>query len=687
MYRLPILSDQPLISVVIPVFNAEKYIRRCLDSVTGSTLKNIEIVCVDDGSSDGSLAILNEYKNKDARIRVLSQHHLFAGAARNTGIDSARGEFIHFLDADDWIDEGAYEKWYRLAKDNDAEVCACMHYNVNSKNGKYVACRQAAYPGKQDEYFRLANIHKDPDELIFGNVVPWNKIYLRSFLIENDIRFDSLICAEDRSFYFAVIYKAERVVTVRELWIYHTVNNPSSLDGSDIRLANFDVHFQSFEIIWNLFKDADDHIKRKTLSTCIGDAIYYYKKSIGTRYEENIKNLMYRGWSEYLTVFGDDLFSQSWFKGYLEIVKDIEQKEGKITIQPTGAQDGTKTLVFSFDEKYAKYFSVALLSLIDHVSPDKRYEIIVLHDILSKEKQKILKGLMPVNMVIRFISVKTYAEVFLGNLKSKISSQNWCVATFYDLLIPLLMPGYERVLKCDSDMIFQANIDELFDIPFDGKKLIAVKDTVHLAYSLYPESVFLKKQVVFINNDLRIDNLQEYFNAGVLLFNNRAIDRQEYFSRMIQSLLFSVLPAVDQDVLNFIFKNNVKFISERFNFQYYLFKAVTEYSSNRVTEAYLQAANNPLIIHYTTHIKPWNTPGCAFGTVFWSYARRSPFYEEIIYDNLSGKQTCKHEAAFFSKIRKAFILILKKLQRGFYYLQKYGFIYTLKRCWVKLTKS
>ena len=318
--------NQPLISVVIPVFNAGKFLHRCLDSVISSTLKNIEIICIDDGSTDNSLAILNEYKNKDPRIKVLSQVHSFAGTARNTGIIIARGVYIHFLDADDWIDVQAYEKWYKLAKDSDAEVCTCMHYDVNNKTGKCVAARCAAYQKKADEYLSITNLHKEPGYLINGVVVPWNKIYLRTFLIDNNIRFDHLICAEDRSFYFAVIYKAKRIAMVREYWIFHAINISSSLCGSDIRLANFDVHFRSFEIIWDIFKDAEDNIKRELLVICMADSMYFYKKSIGTKYEESIKNQMYNGWAGYFSILGNSVLKQSWFKDFLAIVKDREQK-------------------------------------------------------------------------------------------------------------------------------------------------------------------------------------------------------------------------------------------------------------------------------------------------------------------------------------------------------------------------
>ncbi len=209
------IDEWPIISVVIPVFNAEKYLHKCLNSIINSTLKNIEIICVNDGSEDNSLSVLNEYKRKDSRIRVLSQNHSHAGVARNAGLAVAKGEYIHFMDADDWIDETAYEKWYQIAKSCNADVCDCMHYNVDIQTNAALPAGDVIYKTR-NEYLRITNLKKDLEHLAFGVVVPWNKIYLRKFLVDNNIHFDSLICAEDRSFYFSVIFSAERIVEIKE---------------------------------------------------------------------------------------------------------------------------------------------------------------------------------------------------------------------------------------------------------------------------------------------------------------------------------------------------------------------------------------------------------------------------------------------------------------------------------------
>ena len=96
------MNKETKVSVIIPVYNAEKYLRQCLDSVVNQTLRDIEIICVDDGSTDGSIEILREYEQKDSRVKVLCQKNQYAGVARNNGLSHASGEYVFFMDSDDY---------------------------------------------------------------------------------------------------------------------------------------------------------------------------------------------------------------------------------------------------------------------------------------------------------------------------------------------------------------------------------------------------------------------------------------------------------------------------------------------------------------------------------------------------------------------------------------------------------
>ena len=130
----------PVISVIIPVYNAEKYLEKCLNSVIKQTLKDIEIICINDGSTDGSLNILQKYSEKDKRFIIIDQKNSGQSVARNKGLSVAKGEFIGFVDSDDWIDDDFYEKLYDAAIEYKADIAAgnILRVNENETNVFYV---------------------------------------------------------------------------------------------------------------------------------------------------------------------------------------------------------------------------------------------------------------------------------------------------------------------------------------------------------------------------------------------------------------------------------------------------------------------------------------------------------------------------------------------------------------------
>lgn len=120
------MSDSPLISVIIPVYNVEKYLHRCLDSVIEQTYKNLEVILIDDGSTDHSGEICDDYAAKDVRIHVIHQENQGVSAARNKGLDTAKGEYIAFVDSDDYILPEMYAKMLECIIENNVDFCVCQ---------------------------------------------------------------------------------------------------------------------------------------------------------------------------------------------------------------------------------------------------------------------------------------------------------------------------------------------------------------------------------------------------------------------------------------------------------------------------------------------------------------------------------------------------------------------------------
>ncbi len=215
----------PLISVIIPVYNVEKYLRRCLDSVIVQTYRNLEIICVDDGSVDESGKICDQYAVRDARIKVIHQENQGLSAARNRGLDAADGEYIAFVDSDDYILEDMYKKMLDKLLNYNVDLCVCQ-WQYEFSDGRQVVKRKNIDP---TIYGRKASL-EFARFLYRGNyengvvVAAWNKLYRRALL--DKIRFEGRI-HEDEAFCGRIMAKNISVYVMEEQFYVYAQNGDS----------------------------------------------------------------------------------------------------------------------------------------------------------------------------------------------------------------------------------------------------------------------------------------------------------------------------------------------------------------------------------------------------------------------------------------------------------------------------
>lgn len=214
-------DSQIKVSVIIPCYNVEKYLRECLDSVVNQTLKEIEIICVDDGSTDSTPQILEEYAAKDSRFTILHQKNQFAGVARNNGMKIARGKYLCFLDSDDVFDLKMLEKAFKRAEKYAAEIVLWGAYVF--KNTLSDAVQE---PG-------VLNFSKIPPKNVFsadeccseifqlGWGVPWNKLFLTSFVRKNHLKFQKLRTSNDIFFVYSALVSAQKISALKEALLYY----------------------------------------------------------------------------------------------------------------------------------------------------------------------------------------------------------------------------------------------------------------------------------------------------------------------------------------------------------------------------------------------------------------------------------------------------------------------------------
>ena len=215
------------ISVILPVFNVAPYLEESLDCLINQTLKDIEIICVDDGSTDNSIDIIKSFLKKDNRIKLLINEHSFAGGARNAGLKVASGEYIMFLDPDDYYDRVMCEELYNIIVDHKTDMTICGVYNVEKKTKKYLP---PSYKKYINDFFnnKIFSVKDLKDDIWFFLVYPYNKIYRKNFLLESQIKFQVLKNTNDASFAYETLIAAKSISLVNKAYYYYRRYRPNN---------------------------------------------------------------------------------------------------------------------------------------------------------------------------------------------------------------------------------------------------------------------------------------------------------------------------------------------------------------------------------------------------------------------------------------------------------------------------
>lgn len=227
----------PAVSVIIPVYNVEDYLRECLDSVCNQTLNDIEIICIDDGSTDSSLDILNEYAKNDERIRIITQENKGPSSARNTGFDNAKGKYVYCMDSDDYIELEALEKLYDIAEDKSIDCVMFKLINFDDETGEKYPTRYYDMAFLKELVGEEVFSHRDiGGKLFYITVSPPGKFFNRKIL--DGIRFEEGIIFEDNPFFVEVLLKAKRLLFLDE-YLYNRRIRSNSLMTSKKNFTDY----------------------------------------------------------------------------------------------------------------------------------------------------------------------------------------------------------------------------------------------------------------------------------------------------------------------------------------------------------------------------------------------------------------------------------------------------------------
>ena len=332
------------VSVIMPVYNVEEYLKHSLDCLTNQTLRDIEIICVDDESEDLSREIITGYTNKDSRVKLLTQKHSFAGAARNLGLKHACGEYVMFLDPDDYCDVTMLETLYNQIEKDNTDMTLCGIYSVSESGIKYLAPSYQTYVNAllDNRIFTIEDVGNDIYTFL---VYPYNKIYKRNFLEKNNIKFQEIQNTNDASFAFEALTAASKISLLNKAFYYYRHSRPGNtrltkgknlncvIDAYEYayeRCKKYDT-FKNIEagfscviitsLIWHLNVYCSNYDKDKQF-------FYEYIRHYLLRYEfsqnEYLKKLLkFSGFNHYVAA---ELILKNSYKSYCKIFPNKRQR-------------------------------------------------------------------------------------------------------------------------------------------------------------------------------------------------------------------------------------------------------------------------------------------------------------------------------------------------------------------------
>ncbi len=563
------------VSVILPIYNAEPYLRECLDSVVNQTLKDIEIICVNDGSTDNSLDIIKEYAQKDIRIRYIDKPNAGYGQTMNCGMDLATGEYIGIVEPDDFIKLEMYETLYNKAKEFDLDIVKSDYITFSDTEKKYVSIMP------KNAYNKILSMEKDRE--ILGFTLNPTGIFKNLFLKKYKILFNETPGAahQDIGFWALTTFCSQRIYFLPySFYMYRQNNINSSMNSyanSNIMFNEYAFvgkHLETYPEIWNCIKDI--YFKRRHISL-----MYFGTNRIAPQDKLSFFN-------KFKKLYQSDLEKNDFLK-YLGTNEKIEAE----LILKQDLESNVIPVIYATNKNYVQATQVSIKSIKFFANPKFVYRIYVIHTQLNAYEEQSFTEISEKNISVSCLNIsnnKHLTQAF------SYTCAHYSKEMYYRILIPKLFPQYKKVLYVDSDTLFIKDIAELYCEDIGNCVIGAVVNPIRVMRE-------------YICNTLLIDP-EKYFNSGILIINTFEWERFNTTEKCIEFLSKhnKNLKCPDQDTLNVVCQKKIAFLNMRWNWQWiwHMEKINLPAYCSRV---YYDSMLNLSVIHYATGKKPWNTKG------------------------------------------------------------------------------
>ncbi len=594
------------VSIIVPVYNTEKYLKKCLDSLCNQTLKDIEIICINDASTDKSLEILNTYAQKDQRVKLINfTENKGAAAARNAGINASSGEYIGFVDSDDFVDLDFYEKLYTKAIETNSEIAKanCKHLSLD---GTEITTQTVL----------------SQDKILFCSLYG-SAIYKHSLIVDNHINFiENCNWGEDRLFPIKACYFSNKI-TIDNSTFYHYIRRSSSLTCSNYNYTKFLDGFNSTQQVLTFLNNANikESEYNRLFNIFFKDLLSLFIKNFDT-FKTNPSLQFttlahsYKYQNKFYTDFYQNIISYIEKNDLSNIKSEMNNFEKKLAKKQLFdlLKNNIKTaqthipIFLASDDNYAPFVATTIASICDNTKSYCEFYILD-GGILEENKSKICKLKKKFsNFSIEFLNIDL--DTHFNDLPE---TQYISKSMYSRFLIPELKPEIDKAIYSDVDVIFLGDIAEICKEDLEGYTLGAV-------WEEYAEGTINMERKRQLNLSLN----HKYFSSGFLLIDCKKWRKDNSFKKLLEifKTIDNELSCPDQDILNIYFNDNYKILSQKYcwiNQNYNYYKTTPEI----------------IIRHFNGQIKPWHISPTRKTTLipeinsFWYYAKITDFYEEI----------------------------------------------------------
>lgn len=312
------------ISVIVPVYNVEKYLKQCLDHIIHQSFKDIEIICINDGSTDNSLDVLNKFAERDSRIQIINQENRGLGATRNRGIELAKGEYIYFMDGDDYLELNALKELYQISQQHNLDFAIFMINNFKQTTNEHI----------NDDYYTMPYLKKRVGDKVFNYTdvkdmalklavnSPGN-FFKREFI--EDLKFPEGLLFEDNVFFLKSLFKAERIYFYDKFLYNRRVHDDSLTNTFSIKFLDT---IEISDLLLDLIKEYGYDQYKKILYHRIFNNIYNLFEDVPKEYKSDFFLELKKRYMKFSNKWeNEDYFKNSLSKRYKHIYYSAIQSD------------------------------------------------------------------------------------------------------------------------------------------------------------------------------------------------------------------------------------------------------------------------------------------------------------------------------------------------------------------------